>query len=151
MLSHGWIFLIVCLTFLICICRILYWSLSFKVSKSNSLCFRFKTHFVFLRELSECSFLLQFVIANYILFWFACLQSWPVRTPRPVASKLAADTPLLTGQVDWMFILSNLISFGCVVSDDFIFVSACSRCPFPLCSWWHLCHSWSIWLWKNSY
>ena len=27
------------------------------------------------------------------------LQTWPVRTPRPVASKLAADTPLLTGQV----------------------------------------------------
>ncbi|CAN0929062.1 V-type proton ATPase catalytic subunit A [Linum grandiflorum] len=26
------------------------------------------------------------------------LQTWPVRTPRPVASKLAADTPLLTGQ-----------------------------------------------------
>ncbi|KAJ8560159.1 hypothetical protein K7X08_004217 [Anisodus acutangulus] len=29
---------------------------------------------------------------------FTMLQSWPVRTPRPVASKLAADTPLLTGQ-----------------------------------------------------
>ncbi|KAL5974163.1 hypothetical protein ACLOJK_030826 [Asimina triloba] len=27
------------------------------------------------------------------------LKSWPVRSPRPVASKLAADTPLLTGQV----------------------------------------------------
>ncbi|CAN0840623.1 V-type proton ATPase catalytic subunit A [Linum grandiflorum] len=26
------------------------------------------------------------------------LQTWPVCTPRPVASKLAADTPLLTGQ-----------------------------------------------------
>ncbi|KAE8673405.1 V-type proton ATPase catalytic subunit A [Hibiscus syriacus] len=26
------------------------------------------------------------------------LQTWPVRTPRPVASKLAADTPLLTEQ-----------------------------------------------------
>ncbi|KAF9599618.1 hypothetical protein IFM89_001208 [Coptis chinensis] len=26
------------------------------------------------------------------------LQTWPVRSPRPVASKLAADTPLLTGQ-----------------------------------------------------
>ncbi|MBD4017443.1 V-type ATP synthase subunit A, partial [Xanthomonas citri pv. citri] len=29
---------------------------------------------------------------------FTMLQTWPVRTPRPVASKLAADTPLLTGQ-----------------------------------------------------
>ena len=27
------------------------------------------------------------------------VQTWPVRSPRPVASKLAADTPLLTGQV----------------------------------------------------
>jgi len=27
------------------------------------------------------------------------LQTWPVRSPRPIASKLAADTPLLTGQV----------------------------------------------------
>lgn len=27
------------------------------------------------------------------------MQTWPVRTPRPVAAKLAADTPLLTGQV----------------------------------------------------
>lgn len=33
------------------------------------------------------------------------LQTWPVRSPRPVAAKLAADTPLLTGQV----ITSNLI------------------------------------------
>uniref|UniRef100_A0ACD6ANV3 Uncharacterized protein n=1 Tax=Avena sativa TaxID=4498 RepID=A0ACD6ANV3_AVESA len=30
---------------------------------------------------------------------FTMLHTWPVRTPRPVASKLAADTPLLTGQV----------------------------------------------------
>lgn len=35
--------------------------------------------------------------AAYLLDFF--LQTWPVRTPRPVASKLAADTPLLTGQV----------------------------------------------------
>jgi vacuolar-type H+-ATPase catalytic subunit A/Vma1 len=26
------------------------------------------------------------------------LQTWPVRTPRPCAEKLAADFPLLTGQ-----------------------------------------------------
>ncbi len=26
------------------------------------------------------------------------LQVWPVRQPRPVAEKLAADYPLLTGQ-----------------------------------------------------
>lgn len=26
------------------------------------------------------------------------LQVWPVRTPRPVAEKLSADYPLLTGQ-----------------------------------------------------
>lgn len=27
------------------------------------------------------------------------MKAWPVRSPRPVAAKLAADTPLLTGQV----------------------------------------------------
>lgn len=26
------------------------------------------------------------------------LQTWPVRSPRPVAQKLLANTPLLTGQ-----------------------------------------------------
>nr|GMD72328.1 V-type proton ATPase catalytic subunit A [Ipomoea batatas] len=29
---------------------------------------------------------------------YTMLQTWPVCTPRPVAEKLAADTPLLTGQ-----------------------------------------------------
>ena len=33
------------------------------------------------------------------------LQTWPVRTPRPVASKLAADTPLLTGQVTSIIVI----------------------------------------------
>ncbi|CAN1172860.1 V-type proton ATPase catalytic subunit A [Linum perenne] len=32
-------------------------------------------------------------------------QTWPIRTPRPVASKLAADTPLLTGQVRYFLFL----------------------------------------------
>lgn len=35
------------------------------------------------------------------LLIYVDLQAWPVRTPRPVLSKLAADTPLLTGQVGW--------------------------------------------------
>ncbi len=29
---------------------------------------------------------------------FTMLQVWPVRMPRPVAEKVAADYPLLTGQ-----------------------------------------------------
>jgi V-type H+-transporting ATPase subunit A len=29
---------------------------------------------------------------------FCMRQLWPVRAPRPVAQKLLADTPLLTGQ-----------------------------------------------------
>ena len=41
-----------------------------------------------------------------LLLWTACrclqeytmLQMWPVRSPRPVAQKLLANTPLLTGQ-----------------------------------------------------
>lgn len=30
---------------------------------------------------------------------YTMLQMWPVRSPRPSAQKLMADTPLLTGQV----------------------------------------------------
>ncbi|GJM90345.1 hypothetical protein PR202_ga06616 [Eleusine coracana subsp. coracana] len=50
---------------------------------------------------------------------FTMLQTWPVRSPRPVASKLAADTPLLTGQrvLDALFpsVLGGTIpgAFGC--------------------------------------
>ena len=29
---------------------------------------------------------------------FTMMHTWPVRTPRPVNEKLAADYPLLTGQ-----------------------------------------------------
>lgn len=29
---------------------------------------------------------------------FTMMQMWPVRQPRPVAEKLSADYPLLTGQ-----------------------------------------------------
>ena len=29
---------------------------------------------------------------------YTMMQTWPVRTPRPTAEKLAADYPLLTGQ-----------------------------------------------------
>jgi V-type H+-transporting ATPase subunit A len=29
---------------------------------------------------------------------YKMLQTWPVRSPRPVAAKLLANTPLLTGQ-----------------------------------------------------
>jgi vacuolar-type H+-ATPase catalytic subunit A/Vma1 len=29
---------------------------------------------------------------------YSMLQLWPVRSPRPVAQKMLADTPLLTGQ-----------------------------------------------------
>ena len=40
------------------------------------------------------------------LMWLSMyLQTWPVRTPRPVASKLAADTPLLTGQVTSIIVI----------------------------------------------
>nr|KAJ0206664.1 hypothetical protein LSAT_V11C500283360 [Lactuca sativa] len=42
------------------------------------------------------------------------LPAWPVRTPRPVAFKLVADTPLLTGQVSFK-------SFSC----GFLIVSFC--------------------------
>lgn len=49
-----------------------------------------------------CAFrvFIHFHHCKLYFIWYAYLQTWPVRTPRPVASKLAADTPLLTGQVD---------------------------------------------------
>lgn len=40
--------------------------------------------------------------ASKWLMWalqeYTMLQTWPVRSPRPVAQKLLANTPLLTGQ-----------------------------------------------------
>nr|GMD59894.1 V-type proton ATPase catalytic subunit A [Ipomoea batatas] len=56
---------------------------------------------------------------------YTMLQTWPVCTPRPVAEKLAADTPLLTGQR----VLDAL---------------------FPSVLGGYLCNSWCIWLWENS-
>lgn len=48
------------------------------------------------------------------------VQTWPVRTPRPVAAKLPADTPLLTGQVTilpFLFKLGTLlVPLECLVT-----------------------------------
>lgn len=52
--------------------------------------------------------------------YFSWLQTWPVRTPRPVAAKLAADTPLLTGQVviiQSCHVCTTLIVFNLSVVD----------------------------------
>ena len=38
------------------------------------------------------------IIALTALQEYTMLQAWPVRSPRPVAQKLLANTPLLTGQ-----------------------------------------------------
>ena len=59
------------------------------------------------------------------------MQTWPVRSPRPVASKLAADTPLLTGQVikiqiKYISVFSSMVAVILEVCvPDFCFVSAC--------------------------
>ena len=42
------------------------------------------------KYLSEC--------ALALLQEYTMLQMWPVRSPRPVAQKMLANTPLLTGQ-----------------------------------------------------
>ncbi|CAN1165613.1 V-type proton ATPase catalytic subunit A [Linum perenne] len=47
----------------------------------------------------------SFLLLQQLLFKKLIQQTWPVRTPRPVASKLAADTPLLTGQVRYFLFL----------------------------------------------
>ena len=45
-------------------------------------------------------------------------QLWPVRSPRPTAQKMLADTPLLTGQrvLDALFpaVLGGACQVGCV-------------------------------------
>ena len=115
------------------ICRILYWSLSFKVSKRSSPCFRFIQFWVF-----HCScfievlvFLIFFLHYNFLACTY--LQTWPVRTPRPVASKLAADTPLLTGQVNLIVIYSLMYDLILIAftSDDLCFVQRVLDALFP--------------------
>ncbi|KAK4719082.1 hypothetical protein R3W88_017420 [Solanum pinnatisectum] len=50
---------------------------------------------------------------------FTMLQSWPVRTPRPVAAKLAADTPLLTGQRVLDALFPSVLGGTCAIPGAF--------------------------------
>ncbi|CDY67023.1 BnaCnng53190D [Brassica napus] len=50
---------------------------------------------------------------------YTMLQSWPVRTPRPVASKLAADTPLLTGQRVLDALFPSVLGGTCAIPGAF--------------------------------
>ena len=69
-----------------------------------------------------------------LLLYFTLLQTWPVRTPRPVASKLAADTPLLTGQV-WKCIVSCFVHRILIeklsMSDEFVSFQRVLDALFP--------------------
>ncbi|KAL4271252.1 hypothetical protein GQ457_13G018740 [Hibiscus cannabinus] len=47
------------------------------------------------------------------------LQTWPVRTPRPVATKLAADTPLLTGQRVLDALFPSVLGGTCAIPGAF--------------------------------
>ncbi|GKB64463.1 V-type proton ATPase catalytic subunit A, partial [Tanacetum coccineum] len=47
------------------------------------------------------------------------LKTWPVRTPRPVASKLAADTPLLTGQRVLDALFPSVLGGTCAIPGAF--------------------------------
>ncbi|KAF8400206.1 hypothetical protein HHK36_013502 [Tetracentron sinense] len=58
-------------------------------------------------------------IFSYICLWFTLLQTWPVRTPRPVASKLAADTPLLTGQRVLDALFPSVLGGTCAIPGAF--------------------------------
>ena len=65
--------------------------------------------------------------------YFTHFQTWPVRTPRPVASKLAADTPLLTGQVNSVVtkcLLHDLIVIAFMLN-DFCFLQRVLDALFP--------------------
>ncbi|XP_042478745.1 V-type proton ATPase catalytic subunit A-like [Macadamia integrifolia] len=50
---------------------------------------------------------------------FTMLQTWPVRTPRPVSSKLAADTPLLTGQRVLDALFPSVLGGTCAIPGAF--------------------------------
>ncbi|XVE89291.1 hypothetical protein DITRI_Ditri19aG0190800 [Diplodiscus trichospermus] len=50
---------------------------------------------------------------------FTMLQQWPVRTPRPVATKLAADTPLLTGQRVLDALFPSVLGGTCAIPGAF--------------------------------
>ncbi|XP_024526644.1 V-type proton ATPase catalytic subunit A [Selaginella moellendorffii] len=50
---------------------------------------------------------------------FTMLQMWPVRTPRPVASKLPADTPLLTGQRILDALFPSVLGGTCAIPGAF--------------------------------
>uniref|UniRef100_A0A0E0Q163 V-type proton ATPase catalytic subunit A n=1 Tax=Oryza rufipogon TaxID=4529 RepID=A0A0E0Q163_ORYRU len=47
------------------------------------------------------------------------LQTWPVRSPRPVSSKLAADTPLLTGQRVLDALFPSVLGGTCAIPGAF--------------------------------
>ncbi|KAK4373901.1 hypothetical protein RND71_004578 [Anisodus tanguticus] len=47
------------------------------------------------------------------------LQTWPVRSPRPVATKLAADTPLLTGQRVLDALFPSVLGGTCAIPGAF--------------------------------
>ncbi|CAN6163191.1 unnamed protein product [Urochloa humidicola] len=50
---------------------------------------------------------------------FTMLQTWPVRSPRPVASKVAADTPLLTGQRVLDALFPSVLGGTCAIPGAF--------------------------------
>ena len=50
---------------------------------------------------------------------FTMIQNWPVRTPRPVAKKLMADTPLLTGQRVLDTLFPSVLGGTCAIPGAF--------------------------------
>ncbi|KAF6167592.1 hypothetical protein GIB67_031175 [Kingdonia uniflora] len=54
-----------------------------------------------------------------LLRFFTGLQTWTVYTPRPVASKLAADTALLTGQRVLHALFPSILEVTCAIPGDF--------------------------------
>nr|GMD72325.1 V-type proton ATPase catalytic subunit A [Ipomoea batatas] len=53
------------------------------------------------------------------LFLNLSFTAWPVCTPRPVAEKLAADTPLLTGSVFLMPYFLRCLGGTCAIPGAF--------------------------------
>ena len=106
-----------------------------------------------------------FYLAFYCLQEYSMLQLWPVRAPRPVAQKLLANTPLVTGQrvLDGLFpaVLGGTCAipgaFGCgktVISQVAAAALRCACCVVHAalcmlrCAWHATCAGldWLFWL-----
>lgn len=94
---------------------------------------------------------LWFIIVNYILFGMHICRLGLYVHQGLLHQSLRLIPLYSLDRYIKCFFYRLFLSFGISGSWQLCFISACSWCPFPLCSWWDMCHSWGFWLWKNGY